>query len=407
LEERIMAASRRRFLQWWLGLPVVGPLLGWLTSTARAEAAPAGRDVYRELGLRPLINAAGTYTALGGSLMAPEVMAAMTAASRQFVNLLELHAAVGKRIAERLGCEAALVTAGAASALTLATAACVAGKDPEAIRRLPDLTGLRNEVIIQKAHRYGYDHAVRNVGVRLVEVETSAELERVVNPRTAMMLFYNDFDPAGQIKVEAFARLGKQLGVPTLNDAAADVPPVEHFRRYFRMGYDLVAFSGGKGLRGPQSAGLLLGRRDLIEAAALNNNPHTDSIGRTNKVGKEELVGMWAALEHYLKQDHAALGREWEQRVQTIAGLVASVKGVKTEAFVPPIANHVPHLRITWDPAALGLTPADVIRQLRDGEPRIEIRPAVQESIEVAVWMLEPGEEQIVGQRIRDILRKT
>ena len=400
-----MSPNRRSFLQWAVGVPGVGALLGWL-APGTVRGAPAMRDVYKELGVRPLINAAGTYTALGGSLMAPEVVAAMQAAARQFVNILELHQAVGKKIAGLIGCEAALVTSGAASALTMGTAACVAGKDPEKIRRLPDTTGMKNEVIIQKAHRYGYDHAVRNVGVRLIEVKTGQELEQAVNPRTAMMLFYNDFDPAGEIKVEEFVRLGKKHGVPTFNDAAADVPPVEHLTRYLKMGYELVAFSGGKALHGPQSAGLLLGRKDLIEAAALNNNPHTDSIGRTNKVGKEELIGMWAALDYFLKQDQKAVWHEWEKRVQAIADLVTGVKGVKTEIFVPPIANHAPHLRIAWDIAGSGLTPAQVIKQLHDGEPRIEIRPEVKDAIEVAVWMLEPGEEQIVGRRLRDILKK-
>jgi L-seryl-tRNA(Ser) seleniumtransferase len=397
-----MSPHRRGFLQALAGLPGVGAILGWLAPAAEA-AAPA-RDVYRELGVRPLINAAGTYTTLGGSLMPREVVAAIESAAGQFVNLLELHEAVGRRIAALVGCEAALVTCGAASALTLATAACVAGKDAEGIRRLPDTTGMKNEVLIQKAHRYGYDHAVRNVGVRLIEVETSQDLERAVGPRTAMMLFFNDRDGDGRIAVDEFARLGKKLGVPTLNDAAADVPPVEHLTRYLKMGYDLVVFSGGKGLRGPQSAGLLLGRRDLVQAAALNNNPHTDSVGRTNKVGKEEIVGMWAALEHYLKQDPKVLWTEWERRVQVIAELVA-LPGVRTMPFVPPIANHVPHLRIQWD-GTIGLKPAAVVQRLRDGEPRIEVRPLTGDGLEVAVWMLEPGQERVVGRRLREILEK-
>jgi L-seryl-tRNA(Ser) seleniumtransferase len=398
-------SSRRGFLQTLAALPGVATLLGWLTASRTSAKAPATRDVYKELGLRPLVNAAGTYTALGGSLMPPEVVEAMASAARQFVSLPELHAAVGKQIAEMLGCEAALVSAGAASALTLATAACVAGKDPEKVRRLPDTAGMKNEVIIQKAHRFGYDHAVRNVGVRLVEVETAQDLERAVNDRTAMMLFYNDFAAAGRIKVDEFARLGKKHGVVTLNDAAADVPPVENYTRYLTIGYDLVVFSGGKGLRGPQSTGLLLGRKDLIEAAAVNNNPHADSVGRTNKVGKEEMVGLWAALRLFLKQDHAAVWRDWEKRVETIVELVGAVKGVKTEKFVPPIANHSPHLRITWD-AALGLTPAEVAKRLHDGTPRIEVRPINGEALEVSVWMLEPGEERVVGERLRDVLKK-
>jgi L-seryl-tRNA(Ser) seleniumtransferase len=399
-----MSPNRRGFIQALLCLPGVGPLLERLAPSLQA-AGPDGRDVYQELGVRPLINAAGTYTMLGGSLLRPEVMEAMQSASRQFVNIVELHQAVGKRIAERVGCEAALVTAGAASALTLATAACVAGKDQEKIRRLPDTNGMKNEVIIQKTHRYGYDHAVRNVGVKLVEVETRQDLEKAVGERTAMLLFFNDNDPLGKIHVEEFAQLGKKLNVPTLNDAAAEIPPAENLSRFLKMGYDLVTFSGGKGLRGPQSTGLLLGRKDLIEAAALNNNPHTDTVGRTNKVDKEDIVGMWAAVEAFSKEDHAAVWKEWEKRVQTIAGMVAAVPGVKTETFVPPIANHVPHLRLTWDVSKL--KPVDVIKQLRDGEPKIEVRPPIAEGLEVSVWMLEPGQAEIVGKRLAAVLAKS
>ncbi len=396
-----MSSHRRGFLQTLASLPGLGALL-----PVSLAAKPAKRDIYKELGIRPLINAAGTYTTLSASLMQREVVEAVDAAARQYVSIPELHELVGKKIAALAQCEAALVTAGAASALTVGTAACVAGKDQEKIRRLPDTTGMKNEVLIQKKHRYGYDHAVRNVGVKMVEVETREELERAANDRTAMMLFFNAADPNGQIKVEEFAQLGKKLGVPTFNDAAAEVPPVENLWRYTKMGYDLVTFSGGKGLRGPQCSGLLLGRKDLIEAAVLNNNPHSDSVGRTNKVGKEEIVGMWAALDYYIKQDHKAVWRDWEKRCKTVADLVASVKGVKTEIFIPEISNAVPHLRITWDFAATGLQPREVVKQLREGDPRIEVRPGAREAIEVAVWMLDPGEEQIVGRRLREILKK-
>jgi len=398
-----MSTDRRSFLGALVGLPVVGTALSWLVPSLRA--APAVRDVYKELGVHPLLNAAGTYTALGGSCMRPEVVEAMAAAAKQFVPLLDLQGAVGRKIATLIGCEAAMVTSGAASALTLGTAACVAGKDAEKIRRLPETTDMKNEVIIQKAHRYGYDHAVRNVGVKMIEVETKAELEKAVNARTAMMLFYNDFDELGKIKVEEFVKLGKKLGIPTFNDAAAEVPPVENLTRYLKMGYDLVTFSGGKGLRGPQNAGLLLGRKDLLEAAAQHNNPHTDTIGRTNKVGKEELVGMWAALELYFKQDHAAIWREWEKRIDVLANEATALKGIKVEKFVPPLANHTPHIRLTWDAAVLGYTPADIAKRLREGDPRIEIRPLLKDGIELSVWMLEEGQEKIVARRLGEVLK--
>jgi L-seryl-tRNA(Ser) seleniumtransferase len=262
---------------------------------------------------------------------------------------------------------------------------------------------MKNEVIIQKAHRFAFDHAIRNVGVRLVEVETARELEQAVNERTAMLFFLNHQDQAGQIHVEELARLGRKYQVPTLNDAAADVPPVENLTRFLKMGYDLAAFSGGKGLRGPQSAGLLLGNKDLIEAAALNNNPHSDTLGRICKVGKVELVGMWAAVEWYLKQDHQALWREWERRVRAIAAVLEPIPGLKTESFMPAIANHVPHLRITWDYAKAKLTPLEVAGRLRDGDPCIEVRPG-GDAVEVAVWMLEAGEEQVVARRLAEVL---
>ena len=388
--------NRRRFLQTVSGLPFLGkPALG----------SAVKRDYFKELGVRPFINAAGTYTTLTASLMHPEVMQAIDFAAKQFVHLIELHDAVGRRIAELIGCEAAMVSTGAASALTLGTAACMTGTSQELIRRLPDTTGMKTEVIIQKSHRYGYDHAVRDCGTRFVEVETSDDLEHAINDRTVMMLFFNANDPLGKIHAAEFAALGKKHNIPTFNDAAADVPPVENLSKYTKMGFDLVTFSGGKGLRGPQSAGLLLGRKDLIEAARLNASPYSDSIGRGMKVNKEEMVGMMAAVEVYLKMDHAAEWRDWEKRIKTIADSVNPISSVKTETFVPEIANAVPHLRITWDEKALKITAKDLTKKLLEGEPAIELRPGAKEGIEVAVWMLQPNEAPIVARRIREVLK--
>jgi L-seryl-tRNA(Ser) seleniumtransferase len=304
-----------------------------------------------------------------------------------------------------VGCEAALVTAGTASALTLGTAACVTGKDREKIRRIPDTAGMKSEVVLPKGHRNGYDHAVRNAGVRLVEAENAEALERAVNERTAALLFFNVHEPAGRIRADEFARLGKKLGIPTFIDIAADVPPAENLFRFHRLGYDLVAVSGGKGLRGPQCSGILMGRKDLIEAAALNNNPHTDAVCRTNKVGKEEIVGVWAALEEFLSRDPAALWKEWERRCRAIIDRLADVPGVKAEPFVPEIANAVPHVRVAWGDPAPAVSPPEVQRRLRDGEPRIEIRAATPTALELAVWTLEPGEEEVVGRRLRDAFK--
>jgi L-seryl-tRNA(Ser) seleniumtransferase len=236
-------------------------------------------------------------------------------------------------------------------------------------------------------------------------VETREELDRAINERTAMMFFLNLAQNQGRIGLEEWVEVGKRRGVPTFNDAAADVPPPSHLSDYNRMGFDLVAFSGGKGLRGPQCAGLLLGRRDLIEAARLNNNPHEDTIGRPMKVGKEEVVGMYVALKRYLALDHGAEWKMWERRLEVIERAARSVPGVQTSRFVPEIANHVPHLNVSWDEAALGMTKQECARQLEEGEPSIvclagEDRPGVS----ISPWMLMPGEESVVARRLREVL---
>src|SRR6266478_3263518 len=354
--------NRRRFLQGISSLPLLA---------TPSVAAPVKRDYFKELGIKPFINAAGTYTTLTASLMQPEVVQAIDYASKQFVHLIEVHDAVGQRIATLIGCEAAMVTAGAASALTLGTAACMTGTNQDFIRRLPDTTGMK----------------------------------RAVNDRTAMMLFLNENDPKGAIKGAEFVQLGKKHNVPTFIDAAADVPPVDHLSRYTKMGFDLVTFSGGKGLRGPQSCGLLLGRKDLIAAARLNGPPNSDTIGRGMKVNKEEYLGMMVAIEQYVNRDHAAEWKEWEKRVKVVADSVGPIHGIKTETFIPEIANAVPHLRITWDPGTVKITAKEAVKRLREGDPAIELRPGSKDGLEVAVWMLQPGEAQIVAKRIREVLR--
>ena len=297
-----------------------------------------------------------------------------------------------------------MVTSGAASALTLGTAGVLTGMDQQKMVDLPNLTGMKSEVIIQKSHRFGYDHAVRNCGVRLIEVETRDELERAVTPQTAMMLFYNNNNPVGQIRDQEFVQLAKKHGVPTLNDAAADVPPVENLWKYTAMGFDLVAFSGGKGIRGPQSAGLLLGRKDLIAAARRNAPPNGNTIGRGMKVNKEEMVGMLAAVERYVEMDHQREGREFDKRAETIRASAASVPGVKAEVFVPEVANHVPHLRVTW-PGGTRASAAGVVSALRDGEPSIVIR-SEEDALVIGVWMMRNGEEKVVARRLKEALER-
>ena len=366
--------------------------------------------IYETLGVRPFINAAGTYTALSASLMPPEVVDAMSEASRSYVAIPELQEAAGKRIASLLGCEAALVTSGCAQSLTLATAACVCGTEQEKIHRVPDTSGMKNEVIFQRSHRFGYDHAIRNVGVKIIEVETRRELESAINEKTALLFFLNLADPKGQIKRQEFAEIANKRGIPCLIDAAADLPPAENLSAFTKMGYDLAAFSGGKGLRGPQCSGLLLGRRDLIQAAFLNGSPHSDSVGRGGKVGKEEIVGLLKAVELYVKSDHEREWQEWEHRVSVVEEAVQRVPGVRTERFIPVIANQVPHLAIQWDPASISLTTEQFVKALRDGEPRIEVRSRFAETspiprLEIAVWMLQPGEDQVVGSRCAEVLK--
>ncbi|PYV24343.1 MAG: selenocysteine synthase, partial [Acidobacteria bacterium] len=367
------------------------------------SAAPP--SIYDRLGVRTRINAKGTYTYLSGSLLPPEVAQAMKEAAEHYVVLEELQRAVGARIAQMLGVEAACVTSGAAGAMTIGTAACVAGQDPEKIKRIPDTTGMKNEVVIQKAHRYAFDHAIRNVGVRLVEVETEDDLERAISEKTAMLHFANFAQSQGKIGLAKWVEAGKRHGVPTFNDAAADVPPVTHLSDYNKMGFDLVSFSGGKGLRGPQCAGLLLGRKDLIDAALMNNNPNEDTIGRPLKAGKEEIVGMFAALERYLRVDHAAEWKDWEARLDVIDKMVAGVPGVHTGRFVPAVANHVPHLYVQWDEKALGLTKAECVKQLENGEPSIVcLGDDYPYGLSVTPFMMKPGEEEVVGRRLKQIL---
>jgi L-seryl-tRNA(Ser) seleniumtransferase len=338
--------------------------------------------------------------------MPKEVREAWEYASQSYVPLIELHDRVGERIASMTGAEAAMVTSGAAGALTVGTAACITGTDQKAIRQIPDLTGLKSEVIVQRAHRNGYDHAVRTCGIKMIEIETAEELERSISDRTAMLLFFNYQEPSGKIKADEFVALGRKNRIPTMNDCAADVPPVDNLTKFVKAGFDLVAFSGGKGLRGPQSAGLLLGRRDLIQAARLNTSPYSDSIARGQKVNKEELLAMMVALELYMKKDHQAEWKQWERWAKVIADSVAGVPTVTAETYVPQIANQVPHLRIRWDTSQVKVTPPEVMKLLREGKPSIEVNPGTnRQELVIGIWMMQPGEAQVVGRRLREVLR--
>lgn len=404
--------SRRKVLRQLANVPLVGGMLGGLTGFEVGQKAshpdlsdPDYRDYFNEMGLRTIVNAKGTYTSLTGSLMPPEVREAWNYASRHYVDLNALQDEAGRRIASMCKSESAMVTAGAASALTLGTAATITGTDEEKIRKLPNLPGPRREVIIQKSHRFGYDHAVRNTGIKLVEVEGREELEEAVNENTVMMLFLNKSNPEGEIKHQEFVELGKKHDIPTFNDCAADVPPVEHLWKYTEMGFDLVTFSGGKGIRGPQSAGLLLGREDLIEAAKLQHVPHGDTIGRGMKVNKEEVLAMTVAVERYVNLDHEKQWGRWKSQVEQIQETVETLQGVETEYYVPDIANHVPSLRITWDQETVQITPSEAQQKLREGHPSIELRGG-SEDLSVSTWMMRPEEVRFVGRRIREVLEE-
>jgi D-glucosaminate-6-phosphate ammonia-lyase len=399
-------SSRRKFLAGGTLLSALaGTRASRLLAFAGVSKGPAKpQNLYDRLGVRTRINAKGTYTYLTGSLLAPEVARALEEASHHYVYIVELQQKVGEKIAEMLGVEAALVTSGAAGAIMLGTAATLTGKDEEKIKRLPDLTGMKSEVIIQKTHRTGFDHAIRNCGVRLVEVETAGELESAISDKTAMLYFLNAGQHRGKIGLEQWVEAGKRHSIPTFNDAAADVPPVSHLSDYNKMGFDMVAFSGGKGLLGPQCAGLLLGRKDLIEAAMLNNNPNEDTIGRPCKVGKEEILAMFVAVERYVKLDHDAEWKDWERRIGVMEKILSSLPGIHTGRFVPDVANHVPHLYAQWDESALGLSKAQCAQQLREGEPSIEaLEDDYPYGLSVTPFMMKPGEELIVARRMKAV----
>lgn len=416
--------SRRKFFQWGGGMLAASTMLP--RSVPELEAAqpehgvPLGKDYYATLNLTPFINAAGTYTFLTASTMPAPVRAAVNRAALSPVNLIELQEAAGEYLAKRLHCEAALVSDGAASALTLSTAACITRGRDRAILNVPnDMGDLPNEVLIQRAHRYEYDHAIRCCGVKMVEVETLEDYDRAFSPRTTMAHFFNAAQ-GGQISREDWIRIAHKHGVPASNDAAADVPPKSHLWDYTNMGFDLVQISGGKGLRGPQNSGLLLGRKDLVAAAAMNNNPYSDTVGRGMKVSKEQIIGLVAAVDWFLGQDETAMRAKFQKRAELIAAAVQSIPSVKTQVFVPPVANNVPHLLITYDVKRLKLSAKEIQTELLQGTPSIALNPATGGNpghllkglpagpnvIVVGVWMMLPGQASVVARRLHEVLSK-
>jgi L-seryl-tRNA(Ser) seleniumtransferase len=413
-----LKSTRRTFVGHlgFLGGLLLSPRKLFAGSTPRPAhpAAPEGitgfgssGNVYEELGVTTVINGQGTMTMLGGSLPRPEVEAVMALGGKHFCSIPDLEVAAGKRLAEMLKLPegyTALVTSGAAAAMQSGLAGILTGDNEQFIQQLPDLTGMKSEVIIQKSHRNGFDHQLRNTGVKLIEIETREDLRKAVNPKTAMMHFSNFANAAGQIKVDEWVKLAKEYKIPAFNDAAADTPPVSHLWDYANMGYDLISFSGGKAIRGPQCAGLLIGRKDLVAYALLNNSPHEDTIGRSQKVGKEEIVGMVKAIELYLKDDHEALNKEWWHRLDAISAEIVKIPGVSTSFSVPDVANHVPHMEIHWDPRHISLTSKDANKELRSGKPSIVLGGS-SNGLGMNSFMLQPGEEKIIAERLVQLFK--
>ncbi len=398
-----------------------------LTDPPHADPpAAAGVDYYDKLGVAKIINAAGTYTYLTSSLMPPEVVAAVAIAAQHPVRLRELQTAAGRYIAGRLRCEAALVSSGAQGAISLGTAGCMTVGRPDASEDIPARVGaLKTECIIQKAHRFKHDQAIEMCGMKLVEVVTAAEYEAAINPKTGMAFYYNAAS-GGKIQHQQWLDIAHAQGVPCFIDAAADMPPIANLWIYTEMGFDLVAFSGGKGIRGPQNAGLLLGRKALINAAAANNNPTDRSIGRGMKVAKEQIVGMVAAVDWILGQTNERIYDEARRRADTIARALQDLPTIKTEVAMAPVGNHVPTLLIRYDQQRIAIAPLNVAAALRKGKPSIEVDPNTgrvpgaeqhhglvedtqirvggPDAIVIGTWMLKAGEDEVVGQRLHAVL---
>jgi uncharacterized pyridoxal phosphate-dependent enzyme len=417
---RMQNSSRRSFVK----LVAAAPLLGQIAvRELYAQAAAAvGKDprqnIFTRLGVKTVINCRGTWTYLSGSLEFPEVRQAQLEASEYFVNMFDLQRGVGRRLSELTGAESGIVTSGSAGAMSAATAACIAGSNDKYIWQLPDTTGLKHEVIMVGG-RSAFDSAIRLVGAKLILAYSPEELVNAINDNTAM-IYTTDLGD----KLQQELTIAKDHRVPMLLDDAAGIPPADNAKLYAKMGIDLYCFSGGKGLCGPQCSGLLLGRKDLIEAALMNCNPREGAVCRPMKVGKEEIIGCLTALETWLNLDEKSLYAEWNGRVDRIRKLVETVSGVKTEIYVPDDGNRYPTLRVSWDTEAWRFSASDCVQQLRSNNPVIEVLgpdnpslvTAVREGnpnrkerkepdrIELVSMTIKPGEEIIVGQRLRGVL---
>jgi len=396
--------KRRDLIKSLSVLPFAGGILGTV-APIESKAMPPGakRDLFKELGVRTFINAAGTYTFMTGSLMHEEVVEAIRSSSHNFCLLDELQDKVGEKIALLTKAESAVVTAGCFSAMTLGLAGVLTGPDPKNVERLPHLEGscMKSEVIIQKGHNIGYAQALTNTGCKIVFVETIDDVEKMINEKTAMLWFLNIQSDKGLITHEQWVALGKKYNIPTMIDIAADVPPVSNLWKFNEMGFDLVCISGGKAMRGPQSAGLLMGKKDLIAAARLSMPPRGSTIGRGMKVNKEEIIGMYVALEHYLNYDHEKEWKEWERRITTIQNAIKNINGITTEIKVPALGNITPTLHVTWDISKIKITTKELQERLRNGNPSIEIVGNEEGHISITSWVMKAGEAKKVAKRLK------
>jgi len=420
--------SRRRFVRLASTLATtLGTAPAFASHSSAASAViDSSEDYYDKLGVEKIINAAGTYTMFTAACMPPVVLAAVQRAALHSVRLHDLQTKAGAYIALRLHCEGAVITSGASGAISLATAACMQSANKIGPLEMPQaIDGMKNQVIVQRAHRYGYDHAMFLCGARVTEVVTMDDYKRACAAGSAVMTnFFNAAEEedgiagSAQIGREQWLRVAHDHGIPCHIDAAADMPPISNLWKYTGMGFDLVSFSGGKGIRGPQNAGLLLGKKQLTDLAAQNNNPG-DGVGRGMKVAKEQIVGMVAAIDWVLSHTEESMQGDYQRRADLIAQGLKGIPSVKTLTVVPKIANHVPHLLIRFDPAATGITTPEIIAELRSQNPSIELNPNTgrppnqgipsdANTLVVGVWMLQPGEDAIVARRIRAALtRKT
>ena len=399
--------KRRDVLKSLSLLPLAGVVSNVLSPlSAKASPYAKKRDLFKELGVRTFINAAGTLTYMTGSLMHDYVLDTINDSSKDFCLLDELQDKVGEKIAGLVHSESAVVTSGAFSGMTLALAGILTGKDIKKVEMLPHLegTGMKSEVICQKAHDIVYNHALTNTGCKIVVVETAEDVAKAVNEKTALMHFLNIEADKGKIMNEEWVALGKKFNIPTSIDIAADVPPVSNLWKFNDMGFHFVVISGGKAIRGPQSAGLLMGKKYVIEAARLHMPPRGFNIGRGMKINKEEILGMYVALEHYLTYDHDKEWKEWEKRIAYIENTIKPINGVTTTVSVPPLGNITPTLKIAWDNSKIKIATKDLQEQLRKGDPSIEVGGGGENTFNVTAWMLKPGQEKIVARRIKEEL---